>query len=151
MPKLFHNGIKSVKNVSSIAILTGLIIFISKTGVGEKTLNFAKNQIVSVKQNVNNKDEYIKIIELPKRFPIKNPKVKVRLPKWRPEADFDVIEIGKELLKGIKNREKDHRDQPDQLISELKQSSNIKSKRVILEEEEDDLNEIIEEFQDDQD
>jgi len=130
--------------------LTASILFLTRNGISEKALSFAKNQIVSIKRTKN--DENIKIIELPipEGFPIATPRVRVRLPKWRPEADFDVVEIGKILLKSVKKRSLDQYDQVDLIVNELKQESNKKSGRTILDDENHNLNEILEEFRDGQ-
>jgi type II secretory pathway component GspD/PulD (secretin) len=114
--------------------------------MSEKALNFAKNQIVTIKKTKN--DKRIKIIELPvpNGFPVTNPKVRVKLPKWCQDADFDVIEIGKEVLKSVKKRNADHLDQSDLLVNELEQDFNKKSGRTILNDEKYDLSEILEEF-----
>lgn len=149
MPRFFTTSVAGLKNVSKIGILAASIILISRSSAGEKGLNFAKNQIISAKQERSAKEDYIKIIELPVKFPIAGPRIKIRLPKWRPEADFDVVEIGRHVLKGIKKRQKnDPRDQPDQLVSELKKGSN--ERRILSDEEIEncDLNKIIEEFRD---
>lgn len=112
---------------------------------GEEILSFAKTKVDSLKKRSHkeDKDTNVTFIELPGRFA--SPGVRVRIPKWKPNADFDAVEIGKVLLQGINNRvskdEKRVDDHNDQLITELKGKL---SKEII--DDSLSLKEILEEF-----